>query len=220
MKELIEKIKKLNEDELKQLMKIITEQQNKLEIEKLIRQYVPDIFSDKIISLSFNTNYDYNNSYGDYKEINNYGWCKFNNDLTITTTYKISNGCFGKSIKLQLKQGKMKTDCVYDYKEQDKRSNTIILLLDEKLLEILDVLKLKRNLYNKKMLGVLIHNILFKTEIACDIDEECDYDTNAIIIDNINEFNDKKSLYNDKYIIYNDNKCIRFKYVEKLIKNY
>nr|WBF71198.1 hypothetical protein [Megavirus caiporensis] len=61
------------------------------------------------------------------------------------------------------------------------------------------LLKLKHNLYNKKMLGVLFNNIISKTIITCDeIDR---YKINIIDIDDIDEWN-KKNLFKKKNISY------------------
>ncbi|AFX92091.1 hypothetical protein CE11_00059 [Megavirus courdo11] len=222
MKALSKKVEKLNESELKKLMKIITERQNKLKIDKLIQQFVPDIFRNKIKLLTFETSFNDGSSYDDYNQINNYGWAEFDCNLTISTSYEISKTNPGQSVKLQLKQGKTKTNYQYDYEPQwrNKRPNTTILLLDKKLLNVLDVLELEHNLYNKKMLGVLIHNMLHNTETADDIYKESDYDTKAINIKNINELNSEESLHNDKYMIYDnyENESIRFKYVSKFEK--
>ncbi|BCS82831.1 hypothetical protein QLL95_gp1292 [Cotonvirus japonicus] len=217
MENIIKQIKKLNKNELKKLKDVIIEQENEIESQELILQIVPDIFRDKINSLSFDTNYR-GDGFDEYKHINGCSHIIFDNGLTIDTDYDIHSSNNWNTGIVEIILNKEITPIFYECKNHNKRPNTIILQLDKKFLNILDRLNLEHNTYNKKMLGLLINNIISKTQTTCDDETDC-YDINAIDIDNVKKLNTKKSLRKKKYMIYSDykNSSIRFKFVNKPI---
>ncbi|AFX92092.1 hypothetical protein CE11_00060 [Megavirus courdo11] len=221
MKTLVKQVQKLNKNELKELREIITERENEIKSQELKLKIIPDIFKNKIICLDFCTDY-HGGGYDDYNNISSWACIEFDNGLKIDANYSISRSRDWNTEKVEIKLNMEVTPLYYKRIRQkfNKYPNAVILELDKKFLKILDESKLKHNTYNKKMLGILINNIISQTQTTCD-DENDSYEINIIDIDEINKLNNDKSLRYDKYMIPNDydNTSIRFKFIDKTIDN-
>ncbi|BCS82829.1 hypothetical protein QLL95_gp1294 [Cotonvirus japonicus] len=208
MKSIKNKINSLEYDELEKLKNYIKKKQLILKT----NLDIPDLFVPHKKYAMSKSNYDVNNTYDDYHEIKS--WCcfEFDNGMSITTNCWIDEGSHWFSdamVNLSIKKNNITINYSVSSTFNDK-IYCITLSLDKKSLKILDELKLDQNNFNKKMLGILLNNIIHESARICEKDD--DYEMREIEYSKIKTLNTKKSLKNDKIMIYDHNNTIKIKY--------
>nr|WBF70402.1 hypothetical protein [Megavirus caiporensis] len=223
MKRIISKINKLNHKQLEELQPIIMQRQLKILDEKLKQEIVPKIFQKYISDIHFYTNYNINNDNDDelYGMLYGVGGICFGSQLKLSSRYEVSkksdNIYTNVDITMTILCNECKSTHVIEYEHKkkwyiSKKDNIFNIKISSNALNILDILGLSDNTYNRKMLAILIHNIYAKSIMICK-----DHDCDNVLISNklLYQYNKKSQLKNLKYVYINSdrNPKILFKYV-------
>ena len=222
---------KLNKSELLELNTFIKTKIEQIDLDVDKEFLIPSIFHSYVTSITFNCNYDKENNIGfdSYKEIYCNGLIILGKNMRIGSSYSICSGndfnsnevsiffekCFRskKSNKLFWKKYDINYNCNGHWSNSNNNGK-YITQISVNTLTILDILKLEQNVYNRKMLGVLINNIVARTERECD-DECCCYQEQEIDCNELSEINNNKSLINDLFLKISDDEQITFQFINK-----
>lgn len=236
MSTLKEQINQMNENELKDLLELITKRQDDITSNNYKQNLIPNLFKSYVTSVEFCTNYvDDGLGFECYDHIYCNDRIHFNKKFTLLTGYAIYKKRDWNSsvVSISLMTNKYDIKIKYHYNhnynwsnENGKKFRMTELELNESALKILDLIGLDKNTFNKKMLGIMINNIIMQTMLTCD--DARDYDE-EIIVDNNNydgyddddddDYNDEGICVNDNdkdYLIYSNN--YYFKAIYKIIK--
>ncbi|ANB50950.1 hypothetical protein [Powai lake megavirus] len=225
MKRIISKINKLNHKQLEELQPIIIQRQLKIIDEKLKQDIVPKIFQKYISDIHFYTNYNINNDNDNDNELYGIlygvGGICFGSQLKLSSRYEVSkksdNIYTNVDITMTILNNEYKSTHVIEYEHKkkwytSKKDNIINIKISSNALVVLDKLGLSDNLYHRKMLAILIHNIYTKSIMICKDD-----DSDEILVSNklLCQYNKKSQLKNLEYVYINtdQNPKILFKFV-------
>ncbi|AFX92978.1 hypothetical protein CE11_00952 [Megavirus courdo11] len=222
MKRIISKINKMNHKQLEELQPIIMQRQLKILDEKIKQDVVPKIFQKYVTDIHFYTNYNINND-GDelYGMLYGVGGICFGSQLKISSRYEISKksnyNYIHVDITMTILDNEYKSIHVIEYEHKkkwctSKTDNIVNIKISSNVLGLLEKIGLPDNLYHRKMLAILIHNIYAKSIMICK-----DNDSDEILISNklIHQYNKKSQLKNLEYVYINSdrNPKILFKFV-------
>ena len=175
----------MDNKQLDNIIKLVNERKSAIKSEKYIKDLVPKLFVQYVDDISFDTNFsdDKNLNYDDYNELNSYGHISFTNGLVMSTDYHIYRRHDWNEGDVDIFMGNNKKL----YYEYDNINENNTLKLDKLFLKILDRFKLKNNANNRKMLGILINNLVVQTKIICD--SETNYDESIIENEDVDKCN-------------------------------
>lgn len=222
MKRIISKINKMNHKQLEELQPIIIQRQLKIIDEKLKQDIVPKKFQKYISDIHFYTNYKINNDNDElYGILYGVGGICFGSRLKLSSRYEVSkksdNIYTNVDITMTILDNEYKSTHVIEYEHKkkwyiSKKDNIVNIKISSNALVVLDKLGLSDNLYHRKILAILIHNIYTKSIMICKDD-----DSDEILVSNklLCQYNKKSQLKNLEYVYINtdQNPKILFKFV-------
>ncbi|QGR54274.1 hypothetical protein [Moumouvirus maliensis] len=166
-----------------------------------INKLVPEIFRNKISKIHFTSQFD--NSFGVelYSEISSFCRVEFNSKkITIAinidyVTYKSSDWNEEEPyITLSVYDKNMENYHIkYSCKNKKINNKYVTTTKINKINNLLDLLNIETSVENKKMINILINNLVWKTKVMCNPYNNM-YAENLINANSINELNNKEEL--------------------------
>lgn len=212
----------MNHKQLEQLQPIITQRQLKIFDEKLKQDIVPKIFQKYVTDIHFYTNYNINNDDDElYGVLYGVGGICFGSQLKLSSRYEVSNKLDYTHVNVDItmtifnNEHKLIHTIEYEHKRKwytSKTDNVVNIKISGNILSLLEKIGLSDNLYHRKMLAILVHNIYAKSIMICK-----DNNSDEIIISNklMRKYNKKSQLKKLEHIYINSdqNPKILFKFI-------
>jgi len=220
MEKIIKLIEQLKEDELTDIKDLIEQKITDIKYETDHKYYkkhfIPKIFHNFIEPTEFDCDRKENDCFDDYKKIQCYGSITFTKNISLNSSYviyakndwnegdikiDIQNACKNKKTgKKFSKEYAVKYKC---FKDKSTISSSALIILDK--------LGLEQNIFNKKMLGVLINNFVSNTKITCD-DERDSYHERNIYCRELDEDNSDETMNKADFLKIDEKYKISFEY--------